>query len=47
MNGDRHILHTADGDDQEILRRAVKAGHVEHFGVEQPTLTEIFKEAVA
>ncbi|MGN9838541.1 ABC transporter ATP-binding protein [Nonomuraea sp. H19] len=45
--GDRHILRTADGDDQEILRRAVKAGHVEYFGTEQPTLTEIFKEAVA
>jgi ABC-2 type transport system ATP-binding protein len=47
VNGDRHILRTTDGDDQEILRRAMKAGHVEHFGTEQPTLTEIFKEAVA
>ncbi|MDA0635567.1 ATP-binding cassette domain-containing protein [Nonomuraea sp. MCN248] len=47
VQGDRHVLVTEDGDDQEILRRAVKAGHVEHFGVEQPTLTEIFKEAVA
>ncbi|WP_205314758.1 ABC transporter ATP-binding protein [Nonomuraea lactucae] len=47
VNGDRHVLRTTDGDDQEILRRAVKAGRVEHFGVEQPTLTEIFKEAVA
>ncbi|WP_043616266.1 ABC transporter ATP-binding protein [Nonomuraea candida] len=47
VQGDRHILRTTGGDDQEILRRAVKAGHVEHFGVEQPTLTEIFKEAVA
>ncbi|MFI7126616.1 ABC transporter ATP-binding protein [Nonomuraea sp. NPDC050153] len=47
VNGDRHVLHTTDGDDQEILRRAMKAGQVEHFGVEQPTLTEIFKEAVA
>ncbi|MEO3871845.1 ATP-binding cassette domain-containing protein [Nonomuraea sp. B12E4] len=45
--GDRHTLRTDDGDDQEILRRAMKAGHVEHFGIEQPTLTEIFKEAVA
>ncbi|HEX4814048.1 MAG TPA: ATP-binding cassette domain-containing protein [Nonomuraea sp.] len=47
VTGARHILRTTDGDDQEILRRAVKAGHVEHFGVERPTLTEIFKEAVA
>jgi ABC-2 type transport system ATP-binding protein len=47
VSGDRHILRTSDGDDQEILRRAVKAGHVEYFGVERPSLTEIFKEAVA
>ncbi|MFB4292737.1 ABC transporter ATP-binding protein [Nonomuraea sp. ATR24] len=47
VTGDRHTLLVAGGDDQEILRRALKAGHVEHFGVEQPTLTEIFKEAVA
>ncbi|MGW4801100.1 ABC transporter ATP-binding protein [Nonomuraea sp. NPDC004297] len=47
VQGERHTLRTTGGDDQEILRRAMKAGHVEHFGVEQPTLTEIFKEAVA
>ncbi|MFI7451759.1 ABC transporter ATP-binding protein [Nonomuraea sp. NPDC049714] len=51
VTGDRHVLLTDVGpghsDDQEILRRAVKAGRVEHFGVEQPSLTEIFKEAVA
>lgn len=47
VQGDRHVLVTEYGDDQEILRRAMKAGQVEHFGVEQPTLTEIFKEAVA
>ncbi|MEV4833608.1 ATP-binding cassette domain-containing protein [Nonomuraea sp. NPDC049486] len=47
VQGNRHVLVTEDGDDQDILRRAIKAGHVEHFGVEQPTLTEIFKEAVA
>jgi hypothetical protein len=47
VSGDRHILRTTYGDDQEILRRAIKAGHVEHFGHEHPTLTEIFKEAVA
>jgi ABC-2 type transport system ATP-binding protein len=51
VTGDRHVLLTdvgpGHGDDQEILRRAVKAGRVEHYGVEQPSLTEIFKEAVA
>ncbi|MFC7589182.1 DUF4162 domain-containing protein [Nonomuraea antimicrobica] len=47
VHGDRHTLLTTGGDDQEILRRAMKAGHVEHFGVQHPTLTEIFKEAVA
>lgn len=47
VTGDLHTLRTTEGDDQEILRRAVKAGRVEHFGAEQPTLTEIFKEAVA
>ncbi|SEM20074.1 ABC transporter ATP-binding protein [Nonomuraea pusilla] len=45
--GDRHELRAVDADDQEILRRALKAGRVEYFGVEQPTLTDIFKEAVA
>ncbi|MEU7739490.1 ATP-binding cassette domain-containing protein [Nonomuraea sp. NPDC049158] len=47
VTGDRHVLLTTDGDGQEILRRAMKAGQVEHFGAERPTLTEIFKEAVA
>ncbi|MFI6501044.1 ABC transporter ATP-binding protein [Nonomuraea typhae] len=47
VSGDRHVLIAQGGDDQEILHRAVKAGHVEHFGVEHPSLTEIFKEAVA
>ncbi|GGO73748.1 ABC transporter ATP-binding protein [Nonomuraea cavernae] len=47
VNGDRHVLRAQDGDGQEILRRAAKAGHVEHFGMEQPSLTQIFKEAVA
>jgi len=47
VTGDRHVLLATDADDQEILGRAVKAGRVEHFGLEQPSLTEIFKEAVA
>lgn len=47
VEGDRHVLLTDATDSQEVLLRAVKAGHVEHFGHERPTLTEIFKEAVA
>ena len=48
VDGDRQVLMVTEaGDDQEILRRAVKAGRVEHFGLERPSLTEIFKEAVA
>ncbi|MEV0582232.1 ATP-binding cassette domain-containing protein [Nonomuraea sp. NPDC050310] len=47
-DGDRETLLVAvGGDDQEVLRRAMKAGRVEHFGVERRSLTEIFKEAVA
>ncbi|GIH70538.1 ABC transporter ATP-binding protein [Sphaerimonospora thailandensis] len=43
----REVLIATDGDDQHILHAAVQAGRVEHFGVEQPTLTEIFRGAVA
>ncbi|GAA0942892.1 ATP-binding cassette domain-containing protein [Nonomuraea longicatena] len=45
--GDASVLVTGHRDDQEILRRAVNAGRLEHFGVERPSLTEIFKEATA
>jgi ABC-2 type transport system ATP-binding protein len=47
VEGDRQVLVVSGGDDQEVLRRAMKAGQVEHFGFQQPSLTEIFKEAVA
>ncbi|GAA5086476.1 ABC-2 type transport system ATP-binding protein [Thermocatellispora tengchongensis] len=43
----RQVLRTTEGDDQAILAAASRAGRVEHFGWEQPTLTEIFREAVA
>ncbi|NAS24161.1 ATP-binding cassette domain-containing protein [Herbidospora sp. NEAU-GS84] len=46
-DGDRDVLTVVGGDDQAVLRRAVEAGHVEFFGVERPTLVEIFREAVA
>ncbi|MBG0828352.1 ABC transporter ATP-binding protein [Planomonospora sp. ID67723] len=46
-NGDEVLFADANGSDQEILRAATAAGTVEHFGWERPTLTEIFREAVA
>jgi ABC-2 type transport system ATP-binding protein len=46
-NGDEVLLTEVNGDGQEILHLAVKAGKVEHFGWQRPTLTEIFREAVA
>ncbi len=45
--GDEVLVAGVDGDGQEILSLAVKAGRVEHFGWQRPTLTEIFREAVA
>jgi ABC-2 type transport system ATP-binding protein len=47
--GERQVLvvEAVDGDDQAILQAAVRAGQVEHFGRRRPTLTEIFREAVA
>ena len=41
------VLELADGaDDQEVLAAATRAGRVEHFSWRQPTLTELFREAV-
>jgi ABC-2 type transport system ATP-binding protein len=45
-DGSGELLLSGVDDDQEILRAAVQAGKVEHFGWQQPTLTEIFREAV-
>ena len=36
-----------DGDDQRILAAATAAGRVRRFGYTQPTLAEVFREAVA
>lgn len=47
VEGARDVLVTTEDDDQRVLRAAMSAGRVEHFGVERSTLTEIFKEAVA
>jgi ABC-2 type transport system ATP-binding protein len=41
------VLLAGVDDDQAVLRLAVQAGEVEHFGWQQPTLTDIFREAVA
>jgi ABC-2 type transport system ATP-binding protein len=42
------VLELADGtDDQEILAAASRAGRVELFSWRQPTLTELFREAVS
>jgi ABC-2 type transport system ATP-binding protein len=35
-----------DADDQEVLRIAAAAGRVSHFAYDQPTIAEIFREAV-
>ena len=41
------VLELEDGvDDQEVLAAAARAGRVEHFSWRQPTLTELFREAV-
>ena len=35
-----------DVDDQQVLAAAARAGRVEHFSRREPTLTELFREAV-
>jgi ABC-2 type transport system ATP-binding protein len=42
------VLELADdADDQRVLAAASRVGRVEHFSWRQPTLTELFREAVA
>jgi ABC-2 type transport system ATP-binding protein len=42
------VLELADrADDQVVLAAASRAGRVEHFSWRQPTLTELFREAVS
>jgi ABC-2 type transport system ATP-binding protein len=38
---------SSDADDQAVLAAAVRTGRVEHFSWREPTLTELFREAVA
>jgi len=46
-NGRQVLTTTTKEDDQKILRAAMEAGQVEYFGSEYPSLSEIFREAVA
>jgi ABC-2 type transport system ATP-binding protein len=42
------VLELADGaDDQAVLAAALRTGRVTHFAWQQPTLVELFREAVA
>ena len=42
------LLELADGtDDQAVLAAALRTGRVSHFAWQQPTLVELFREAVA
>ncbi len=42
------VLELGPGaDDQQVLAAAARAGRVEHFSWRQPTLTELFREAVS
>ena len=42
------VLELADGtDDQEVLAAALRTGRVSHFAWREPTLVELFREAVA
>ena len=46
--GDEVVLELGPGvDDQQVLAAAARAGRVEHFSRRRPTLTELFREAVA
>ncbi|WP_026932303.1 ABC transporter ATP-binding protein [Glycomyces tenuis] len=43
-DGEDYLVEGAD--DQEVLRIAAAAGRVTHFAYDQPTIAEIFREAV-
>lgn len=48
QDGAEVLLGLANGtDDQVVLRAALATGRVEHFSWRQPTLSELFREAVA
>jgi ABC-2 type transport system ATP-binding protein len=45
--GDTLLELTPGTDDQSVLAAALHTGRVTHFGWQQPTLVELFREAVA
>jgi ABC-2 type transport system ATP-binding protein len=45
--GDTLLELAADADDQAVLAAAVGTGRVAHFAWQQPSLVELFREAVA
>jgi ABC-2 type transport system ATP-binding protein len=45
--GDTLLQLAPDTDDQAVLATAVRTGRVTHFAWQQPTLVELFREAVA
>ena len=45
--GDTVLELPDDADDQAVLVAAMRTGRVTHFGRQQPTLVELFREAVA
>jgi ABC-2 type transport system ATP-binding protein len=45
--GDTLMELAPDADDQAVLAAAVRTGRVTHFAWQQPTLVELFREAVA
>jgi ABC-2 type transport system ATP-binding protein len=45
--GDTLLQLAPDTDDQAVLAAAVRTGRVTHFAWQQPTLVELFREAVA
>ena len=45
--GDTLLELGADVDDQQVLAAALRTGRVTHFARKQPTLVELFREAVA
>ncbi len=45
--GDTLLELTADTDDQAVLAAALRTGRVTHFARREPTLAELFREAVA
>jgi ABC-2 type transport system ATP-binding protein len=45
--GDTLLELTGDVDDQQVLAAALRTGRVTHFARRQPTLVELFREAVA